>query len=561
MNVMDPLQEVSSTMTEENEVFIEIEVGQPHNGISLAEAANALITLQVPAKESSQHLLPVSSSENGKKETEKTESPIVEVNPKDFRRKILEGMKSQFNTSTEEDTATTTEPSNRRGPPRSKSKFKRGNLDEEDPAEEVSIKIEPTTRIPRGRGRPPKSAQVEVPRPLTNDTKIDPDGTKPERDSSSEAGSEKSDSATGNSSSGTTVTTRRSQRTNISRTSATELLKGFTERQISKKRPSSAQDMLKPTDVPRKRGRPARNSVVPVERESSEPLDNFVETKSNSPVNNTRIVAEESTSEVDIESNDLPEVKLDGCLETSCEPQVSAIEPVVDEVLKVEHMASLGLQSRSNARESSKTEAIKKKMKGQKGIVSSNILGARKAIKRATSDDETTKEILDKDGADSTLDISGSTLEQSSSSEEPSSANTPEQEQEPENDKEQSDSLENEIEVSLVEEQMPKGNSSTTVAKKVNGYLNDRSEKHPHYSCACTELRPPIAVAPPAATLYCQAVDSVGGKLVGCCLIANRKRFHRSSRKIPFMILCDSHRDRIRKHFCCPGCGLFCTQV
>ncbi len=115
MNVMDPLQEVSSTMTEENEVFIEIEVGQPHNGISLAEAANALITLQVPAKESSQQLLPVSSSENGKKETEKTESPVVEVNPKDFRRKILEGMKSQFNTSTEEDTAITTELSNRRG--------------------------------------------------------------------------------------------------------------------------------------------------------------------------------------------------------------------------------------------------------------------------------------------------------------------------------------------------------------------------------------------------------------------------------------------------------------
>ena len=558
---MDPLQEVSSTMTEENEVFIEIEVGQPHDGISLAEAANALITLQVPSKESSQQLLPVSSSENGKKETEKTESPVVEVNPKDFRRKILEGMKSQFNTSTEEDTAITTELSNRRGPPRSKSKFKRGNLDEEDPAEEISIKIEPSARVPRGRGRPPKSAQVEVPRPLTNDTKIDPDGAKPERDSSSEAGSEKSDSATGNSSSGTTVTTRRSQRTNISRTSATELLKGFTERQISKKRPSSAQDMLKPTDVPRKRGRPARNSVAPVERESSEPLDSLVETKSNSPVNNTRIVAEESTSEVDIEANDLPEVKLASGLETSSEQQVSTIEPVVDEVLKVEHMASLGLQSRSNARESSKTEANKKKIKGQKGILPSNILGARKAIKRGTSDDETMKEILDKDGADSTLDISGSALEQSSSSEEPSSANTPVQEQELENDKEQSDSLENEIEVSLVEEQMSKETSSATVAKKVNGYLNDRSEKHPHYSCACIELRPPIAVAPPAATLYCQAVDSVGGKLVGCCLIANRKRFHRPYRKIPFMILCDSHRDRIRKHFCCPGCGLFCTQV
>lgn len=81
------------------------------------------------------------------------------------------------------------------------------------------------------------------------------------------------------------------------------------------------------------------------------------------------------------------------------------------------------------------------------------------------------------------------------------------------------------------------------------------------YACCCADIRSPVVVTSPAIKLYCQAYDSVGGKLVGCCLIANRKRLYRPSKKVAFMILCDSHRDRIRKHFCCPGCGLFCTQV
>lgn len=119
--------------------------------------------------------------------------------------------------------------------------------------------------------------------------------------------------------------------------------------------------------------------------------------------------------------------------------------------------------------------------------------------------------------------------------------------------------LENEVELSIVEEK-GKEEGYRRTSRQVNGNISMVYEK-PIYVCACIESRPPIATVPPAATLYCQAVDSVGGKLVGCCLVANRKRFYRPSKKIPFMILCDSHRDRIRKHFCCPGCGLFCTQV
>lgn len=124
-----------------------------------------------------------------------------------------------------------------------------------------------------------------------------------------------------------------------------------------------------------------------------------------------------------------------------------------------------------------------------------------------------------------------------------------------------SSSLENEVEVSIVEENgicQPSAGQ-----RKVNGITSKTSsgDSPISFACSCVENRPPVATAPPAATLYCQAVDSVGGKLVGCCLVAIRKRFYRPSKKIAFMILCDSHRDRIRRHFCCPGCGLFCTQV
>lgn len=38
-------------------------------------------------------------------------------------------------------------------------------------------------------------------------------------------------------------------------------------------------------------------------------------------------------------------------------------------------------------------------------------------------------------------------------------------------------------------------------------------------------------------------------------------RYYRVSGKIPFMLLCEIHRRRLRRHNCCPCCGLFCTQV
>lgn len=437
---MDSLQEVSSTMTEETEVLIEIEVTQPHNGISLAEAANALITLQVPCKDASPST-PVTSSEN-------SENNKMETDPKDFRKKILQGMKSQFNTSTEEDTS---EQVTRRGPHRSKSKFKR-----EDESTEGTIKTD-IPKASRGRGRPPK-VPLETAKSISDKLKVENDVLKTEKDSINEAGSERTDTAT---------ITRRSQRTNISRTSATDLLKGLTERQ-TKKNSVLGSDVAKPTEFPRKRGRPAKPTALA--QNETELLG---------------IVAKE----------DVPEE---------------------EDASKVEHMASLGLQSKSSP-------------------VLNSLLGKKKI----RMDDEACKETSDSPVPDQCQIVCQDLS---------SSVNSPEREHSL-----VACSLENEVEVSILEDQ-----GKEIVTPKVNGTTS--IEDSTKYSCCCIEVRSPIANVSPTATLYCQAVDSVGGKLVGCCLTASKKRLYRPSKKVPFMNLCDSHRDRIRKHFCCPGCGLFCTQ-
>ena len=518
-------------MTEDTDVLIEIEVSH-NNGISLAEAANALITLQVPSKDPP---APVSSSEVVVNE----KIDLAETSPKDFRRKILEGMKSQFNTSTEEDVST--EMVNRRGPHRSKSKFKRINLENDEDSNEVSPKTE-VPKTPRGRGRPPKLTQAEILKLMSSELKVENSGNvcKTEMDSSSEGGSERSDSTIG------LVTTRRSRRTNISRTSATELLKGCSERQ-NKKRSSSEPEMLKPAEPVKRRGRPIRtNPNADVSCEEPEVLP-------------------EKCSETPAVS--LPEAVADNpeiCVETSSQspPEVTVADldiPVEEVVSKVKHMASLGLQSKSN--QNPIKLVTKKKPKHFKGIRYS--LGSPKVNKKIQiREDDSTARKQTLSAGNRVLEEGQSTPEESCTPtndqsilaiDELSIDNSSEQEQDPDRYNSSSvNSLENEVEVSLVDE--PEKSH-----QKINGF--DRHEKDPVYSCCCIELRPPIATVPPAATLYCQAVDSAGGKQVGCCLIANRKRFHRPSKKIPFMILCDSHRERIRKHFCCPGCGLFCTQV
>jgi len=59
---------------------------------------------------------------------------------------------------------------------------------------------------------------------------------------------------------------------------------------------------------------------------------------------------------------------------------------------------------------------------------------------------------------------------------------------------------------------------------------------------------------------FCQAIDCFDGKLIGCYNVARLPSLFRASIRVPYQIYCEVHLARLRRHHCCPGCGLFCTQ-
>ncbi|XP_055959089.1 probable serine/threonine-protein kinase nek3 [Patella vulgata] len=61
-------------------------------------------------------------------------------------------------------------------------------------------------------------------------------------------------------------------------------------------------------------------------------------------------------------------------------------------------------------------------------------------------------------------------------------------------------------------------------------------------------------------TLFCQALDTVDRKVMGCCNKVTNTQLVRPGVKIPFMAICEAHRLKLKAHQCCPGCGHYCTQ-
>lgn len=64
-------------------------------------------------------------------------------------------------------------------------------------------------------------------------------------------------------------------------------------------------------------------------------------------------------------------------------------------------------------------------------------------------------------------------------------------------------------------------------------------------------------------SLMCQAVDSLEGRLIGCCNAVGGTecaRLYRPSPRVPYIVVCEQHRQRLLRHHCCPGCGNYCTQ-
>ncbi|XP_046738026.1 histone-lysine N-methyltransferase EHMT2 isoform X1 [Diprion similis] len=71
-----------------------------------------------------------------------------------------------------------------------------------------------------------------------------------------------------------------------------------------------------------------------------------------------------------------------------------------------------------------------------------------------------------------------------------------------------------------------------------------------------------VTITGSGAPLYCTATDSIDSKVVGCCneVDSNDVAMRRPSARVPFIILCRMHKERLLRHNCCPSCGLFCTQ-
>ncbi|CAH1402619.1 unnamed protein product [Nezara viridula] len=60
---------------------------------------------------------------------------------------------------------------------------------------------------------------------------------------------------------------------------------------------------------------------------------------------------------------------------------------------------------------------------------------------------------------------------------------------------------------------------------------------------------------------YCRALDTFESRIIGCCnQIDENTPLLRPSKTIPMLLMCQVHIERLKRHNCCPTCGLFCTQ-
>ncbi|KAM8953711.1 histone-lysine N-methyltransferase EHMT2 [Pelodytes ibericus] len=78
--------------------------------------------------------------------------------------------------------------------------------------------------------------------------------------------------------------------------------------------------------------------------------------------------------------------------------------------------------------------------------------------------------------------------------------------------------------------------------------------------CSCRMEAPSVERVCEQANNICMATESVDGELSGCSSVITKRETMRPSSRVPLMVLCESHRARMVKHHCCPGCGHFCTS-
>ncbi|KAK4881578.1 hypothetical protein RN001_004897 [Aquatica leii] len=80
--------------------------------------------------------------------------------------------------------------------------------------------------------------------------------------------------------------------------------------------------------------------------------------------------------------------------------------------------------------------------------------------------------------------------------------------------------------------------------------------------CLCTQKTQFYISTAGDGVIYCTAIDNIGDKLIGCSRVVNGNEVSmmRPSTRVPYIILCEVHLNRMLRHNCCPKCGLFCTQ-
>ncbi|XP_001604667.2 histone-lysine N-methyltransferase EHMT2 isoform X1 [Nasonia vitripennis] len=100
---------------------------------------------------------------------------------------------------------------------------------------------------------------------------------------------------------------------------------------------------------------------------------------------------------------------------------------------------------------------------------------------------------------------------------------------------------------------------STAILSKIR---TGKPTKH-EMQCLC-EMRSQlfVTITSTESPLYCTAMDSIDNQIVGCCNEVDHDdvAMRRPSARIPYIILCRKHKERLIRHNCCPTCGLFCSQ-
>lgn len=107
-------------------------------------------------------------------------------------------------------------------------------------------------------------------------------------------------------------------------------------------------------------------------------------------------------------------------------------------------------------------------------------------------------------------------------------------------------------------ETVPKKTKPKTSTKAASPRSTTASDRDVIPLCCC-KINGAVFKKLPALT-YCQALDSIDGKVMGCCNKITNNQLVRSAVKIPFMAVCEFHRQSLKQHQCCPGCGHFCMQ-